>query len=670
MHGCIHLFVSMTLVCAVSATAYAQKFESKEEKQAYEKGLKHLEEKEFNLAAQALSQAVKMNPANAYSQYWLGMAYFEGGFRKKAVEPLTAAYKSNPNLTPELRLYLGMALQFGLEFDEAIKMLNEHKNQYKGRDRDSIIRLTDRFIMQCKNGKQLVANPVSVTIENLGPNVNTKFPDYAPVITADESQIFFTSRRPGNLGKDASDGLPYEDVWYSEYIDSAWTPAKNIKSPVNSIYHDATISVSADGATLLVYRDESGGGIFLSDLKGDKWGEPKSIGKVIDSKDYEPSAAISADRRTIVFTRGNVNGDLDLYISTKDKKDRWTEPKNLGPVVNTPYREDSPFLHPDGKTLYFSSKGHNSMGGYDIFKTVRQEDGSWSKPENLGYPINSPDDDLYFVVAASGRRAYYSSLKDGGYGDKDIYVITFTQPRPKVKAQTDTVVAQISTQPEQKVEESFAEMSFTELTLVKGQIVDETTQKPIEATIYIIDNETGDTVSVLKSNSATGKYLATLPSGKNYGISVQKDGYVFHSENFDLPKGADYAEVSKKITMKPLGFAVGSKIILKNIFYDFDKYTLRPTSIAELERLLKILEDNPKMRIRILSHTDSKGSDEYNMVLSNNRARAVVDWLISKGVAKDRLEYKGMGETEPIDTNDTDEGRQNNRRTEFEILSL
>ncbi|MCS7086723.1 MAG: OmpA family protein, partial [Bacteroidia bacterium] len=179
-----------------------------------------------------------------------------------------------------------------------------------------------------------------------------------------------------------------------------------------------------------------------------------------------------------------------------------------------------------------------------------------------------------------------------------------------------------------------------------------------------------DTVSVLKSNSATGKYLATLPSGKNYGISVQKDGYVFHSENFDLPKGADYAEVSKKISLKPLGYAVGSKIILKNIFYDFDKYTLRPTSIAELERLLKILEDNPKMRIRILSHTDSKGSDEYNMVLSNNRARAVVDWLVSKGISKDRLEYKGMGETEPIDTNETEEGRQNNRRTEFEILSL
>jgi len=323
-------------------------------------------------------------------------------------------------------------------------------------------------------------------------------------------------------------------------------------------------------------------------------------------------------------------------------------------------------MHPDGRTLYFSSRGHNTMGGFDVFKSTMNDDGTWSKPENLGYPVNTPDDDLFFVMGGSGKHGYYSSSNDNGYGDYDLYMITFRGPeKPPVLHNEDNLLANVAPVGESVVAEK-VEIKTMRLTILKGTIKDAMTNNPVEAQIEIIDNTKNEVVSVNTSNSSTGKYLVSLPSGRNYGIAVKAEGYLFHSENFDIPAATGYQEVTKDILLNKL--AVGQKVVLRNIFFDYGKSTLRSESYAELDRLVKLLTDLPKLKIEISGHTDNKSSLQYNQKLSESRAKAVVDYLISKGISANRLEYKGYAYLQPIATNDTEEGRQQNRRVEFKVL--
>jgi outer membrane protein OmpA-like peptidoglycan-associated protein len=343
-----------------------------------------------------------------------------------------------------------------------------------------------------------------------------------------------------------------------------------------------------------------------------------------------------------VSNRKGGNGGRDIWVSRKNNN-KWGPAENLGNVINTKEDEEGIFLHPDGKTIYFSSKGHNGNGGYDIYRSVF-ENNKWSEPANMSH-INTADDDIYFVLAADGQTGFYSSSKAGGLGDKDIYEVKFT-PLKTAKAKQET---------------------GPQLTLLKGVISDEITLALLESTIEIIDNEKNKVITTINSNNATGRYMVSLPSGINYGIIVKAKGYLFHSENVNIPYSTGYQEVIRDVKLKKI--EVGKTIVLNNIFYDFDKATLRSESVAELERLVLLLNDNSTMTIEISSHTDNKGTDEYNRKLSQMRAQSVVDYLIEKGIAKQRLIAKGYGETVPVATNDTDEGRQQNRRTEFKILS-
>jgi outer membrane protein OmpA-like peptidoglycan-associated protein len=362
-------------------------------------------------------------------------------------------------------------------------------------------------------------------------------------------------------------------------------------------------------------------------------------------------------------------GGRDIYKSTKDNKGKWGEAVNLGSVINTALDEEGVYLHPDGKTLYFSSKGHTSMGGYDVFKSIFDEILQvWTTPQNIGYPINTTDDDVFFTVSASGKHAYYSSIRPGGYGEKDVYLITFLGEEKHISPVTEVpVISKVSDSIKEEVAPKKLEVQEAQLTLLKGLILDENTKQPIAATIEIIDNEKNEVIASFKSNSVTGKYLVSMPAGKNYGISVHKEDYLFHSENFDLPKSSEYQEVEKVITLKNI--AVGNSIVLKNIFFDFNKSTLRNESENEIQQLVKLLTDVPTMKIEISGHTDNRGSDEYNKNLSNLRAKAVFDRLIASGIDISRLTYVGFGEEKPIATNDTEEGRQLNRRTEFKVLA-
>ena len=616
-------------------------------------------------------KANEFNPNNAQLNFKLGVCYLNSPERAAAAKYFDAAYKLNPKVDPIVLYYEGYSHHLNADWDFAIKEYQEYKETITQKDPN--YEKTIKRITECKNAKQLTEKPVRVFIDNIGNVVNTRFNEYGPVISADEDVMIFTSRREGTTGGRIDEVInePMEDIYVSYMFNNNWTKPVNLGEPINSTDHDAVVAISPDGQRLIVYNGaKNRGDLFISELEGEKWSKPEALPKPINSDAHEPSASISFDGNTIFFVSDRESGSLgghDIYMCTKDVKGKWGKAVNLGPTINTPYNEEAVFVMADGKTLYFSSEGHNSMGGYDIFKTTF-ENGIWTTPENIGWPINTPDNDVFFVLAANGRNAYYASASKDGLGGQDIYKITILGPEKQPLLSTEDNLLASLTAPvsEVKVEKAVAVKS-PQVTLLKGIITDEQTKLPLEASIELIDNTKNEIIAVFASNKSSGKYLVSLPSGKNYGIAVKKDGYLFHSENFDLPATADYQEVNKDVALKKID--IGKSIVLRNIFFDFDKSSIRPESANELDRLIKLLNDNYTLRIELGSHTDSKGSDDYNMKLSENRSKSVVDYLITKGIAANRLEAKGYGETKPIATNDTDAGRQENRRTEFKILS-
>lgn len=678
------LFISLKFIHAQNvefdkANFPDKKSELKDAKRSIEEGDGYFNKSQkegFSLYGFALPLYLKanaFNPSNALLNYKIGVCYLNSAWKQKALSLLEKAYSLNHTVGESIHYYLGEAYHINMDWNKAIKEYQDYRSTLKPDDKENIADV-EKKIQECKNGIELVKHPVSVFIDNIGPSINSPYPGYGPVISADESVMMFTSRRDNTTGGGVApdDQMYFEDVYISGNTDGRWSSAVNMGKPVNTDNHDATVALSADGQKLFIYLGNRGNGdLFQCELKGNSWGKPESLGSNINTNAHEPSASLSADGNTLYFVsnRDGGFGSHDIYKSTWDaKKKRWGEAENLGPVINTPYSEQGVFIHPDGKTLYFSSKGHNTMGGFDIFRSVWDEKKKkWSTSENLGYPINTADNDIDFVLSASGKHAYFASYKADGLGEKDIYMITFITPKNPILNTEDNLLASLTDPIRETVIAKQVEVPLAQVSILKGTIYDAITKQPLETDIELVDNQLNQVIATFKSNSSTGKYLVSLPAGKNYGIAVKKEGYLFHSENFDIPGGAGYQEYVKDVPLKNI--AVGSKIVLRNIFFDFDKATLRPESTAELERLMKFLNDIPTMTIEISGHTDSKGADDYNMKLSGNRAQAVVDYLIAHGISKDRLTSKGYGETKPIADNNTDEGRQMNRRTEFEILS-
>ncbi len=669
----------------------------------YETGEHLYHQGEFQLknALRHLKKAYAFNPNHAMLNYMIGKCIIETIHRAEAVDYFERAYKLDPYVADDIALELGRAHHEHEDWNEAIKWYRVYEQHLKSgktsknkREIEEQILVYEKHIRECDAGRKYSANPERVFVNNVGSVINTEWPEYGPVITADNATMYFTSRRPGSLGsheytekdalKDRKEQDYYEDIYVTHREGETWTTPVNLGHPINTEGQDATVALTPDGSHMIFYNATTYDGVlYEATLKGDKWTHPEKMDKHINTRYHESSAVYSLDKKTIYFVSNKPDdnmGKLDVlaedgsythdifYTEWDEKKKKWNDPVNIGTTINTIYHENGVFLHPDGKTLYFSSQGHDSMGGYDIFKTVKQEDGSWSKPENLGYPVNGPDDDVFFTITANGRKGFYATESSDGYGKQDIYEITFLGPEKEVIALSeDNLLSNIIAPVSEKVVEPLIAITENQTTLLKGVVLDAITLKPVEAAIELIDNEKNEKVATFTSNSSTGKFLVSLPSGKNYGIAVEADGYLFHSENFDIPASEGYNEVNKEVLLKKV--VIGSSIVLKNIFFDFDKATLRDVSIPELTRLINFLNEVPSLRIEISGHTDSRGSDEYNQKLSEDRAKAVVAYLVDKGISSKRLEYKGYGESKPIATNETDEGRQQNRRTEFKILS-
>jgi outer membrane protein OmpA-like peptidoglycan-associated protein len=623
-----------------------------------------------------------------------------------AVKYFLRVYRQDPAYHFDLEFWIGKSYQYGLEFDKAIDFYNRYKEKlikkpgYQGKDKVDMA-VVDRAIFECQNGKEFISSPGNFSIVNIGREINSEFEDYAPVLNEKEDEIVFTTRRrEDNMNQDVSDdNKPWEDIFIATKSSGKWSYAKNIGAPVNTPYHNSNLALSADGSTLFIFKDEGGGDIYYSEQANGVWSEPVPLPGIINSSFEEKSITISSDEKTLYFSSNRPGGfgGLDIYKATKDSKGNWSNVKNVGPTINTDLDDDGPFIDYDGVTLYFSSKGRKGMGGFDVFKaTFDPKSNEWSEPENLGYPINTPDDDIYFVASKDGKRAYYSSVREDGMGYQDIYMITVpeglknTEPVAKVDTPKTTVpkdtMAVTKTQPkdepkeeqpkvEPKVEPKKTEPKKTEpkkeLKPLKYivTIQDAASKSPLDAKVRLVGAK--DNVIVASSSKGDGVYEfnVTSKTAKDYRLSVERDGYAFQNINIKLA-GASEQEKTMNRTIEMRKLSVGVTSILRNIYFDFDKATFETESYTELNKLEAMMRQNQSLMVEISGHTDAIGTKAYNVFLSRKRAEAVKDYLTKKGIDARRIKAVGYGKSKPLASNDDEtEGRELNRRVEFKVLS-
>jgi outer membrane protein OmpA-like peptidoglycan-associated protein/tetratricopeptide (TPR) repeat protein len=497
----------------------------------------------------------------------------------------------------------------------------------------------------CDFGINAMAHPVPFDPINLGDSVNTPLDEYVNAITSDDQRLYFT-RKLGKNAQTIDQGLAYEeDFFYCDRIDSIWKKALNLGPPINTHGNEGALSISPDGNYIFFAacnRPDSYGScdLYWSRKEGTTWLPPENLGPVVNSGTWDSQPSFSSDGKTLYFAskRPGGKGGSDIWKTELGSGNQWSVPVNLGDSINTRLDEMAPFIHPDDQTLYFSSRGHQGMGGLDLYLSRKDALDRWSGPVNLGYPINTYADEITLVVNASGDLAYISSDKFGGKGKQDIWSFKlYKEARP------------------------------LKVNYFKGIVFNIETHQRLSAKFELIDLAKGTPVISSFSDPVNGEFLVCLPTNNNYGLNVSKEGYLFYSDNFLLSGENSKAKpFVKDIPLQPI--KVGGTVVLKNIFFDTDKFDLKEESKAELWKLITLLTKNPQIRIEISGHTDNIASEEHNMILSRNRAESVYKYLIANGIKSDRLTFEGYGYSKPIDTNDTEQGRANNRRTEFKVI--
>ncbi|MDX1652789.1 MAG: OmpA family protein [Brumimicrobium sp.] len=622
----------------------------------------------FQKALTLFEIAQKLNPNNALNNFRIGVSYIHSTSPYKAIPYLEKAHSLDPNCDPFLYYYHGNALQLKGEFDQALESYKKFEENY--RKADNFNKFVSMRKKECENAKKYISDPERVWVDNI-KGINTAFDEIAPSISTDGAEIVFSSNRKNNNKPNEVGAYDY-DIYSSYFSDGEWQTVKPIPGSVNSPVDDVVNNLYYDGTKMLLHKDNNGQmDIYESFLVGANWKAPEIMNRNISSeRSNDMYASYNHDGWNIYFSRDNdsrTNGTEIVYSGMRNKMEKNYGAATVISQVNSRFNDGPVYMHIDGKTMYLASQGHESIGGYDIFVS-KKEQGVWSRPVNLGYPINTPYDDFFFASTASGKYAFIASNRDGGQGGFDLYKVTFWgPPKEPVVDLEDYLLASIAKPIKDPQIEETVSVNKVSLTVFKGNTIDAISRKPVEAEIEITDNASGNVIERFTTNSATGKFLISLTAGKNYGIAVKADGYLFHSENFDIPDDSDYNLINKTIELKNI--AVGSKIALRNIFFDVGQATLRKESNAELDRLVKLLKDVPKLKIEISGHTDNTGSASTNEKLSQDRAEAVVRYLKANGISDSRITAKGYGASRPIASNNTAEGRQENRRTEFEIIA-
>jgi len=644
------LFFTYVLFGFACKPALAQSYSSQNKRaiKHFNQAQSHFQKYELEEAIESLQKAIEKDNQFVEAITLMAYIYVDQGKYSKAKEHFYQAIQISSTAIPNNLFFLA---ELELE-DGNYKLAKKYFTQFLSSNpqEGGLINKSKSGLEQIRFAERAIKNPVKFEPVNLGSKINSEYAEYFPALTVDEKTFLFTRRLP-----DQNSPLGYnEDFYISKKVNGEWKTSVNL-TPINTPMNEGAPSLSADGQVLFFTACELYGNygenrkghgscdLFYSFNNGEKYSKPINLGKPINSNNWETQPSFSSDGKTLYFVRGIRNEKRtkkgDIYVSKLTQENYWSKPEKLSNVINTPKNEESVFIHPDGKTLYFSSDGHTGMGGLDIFISRKDSNGNWQKPINLGYPINTHENENSLLIGAAGKTAYFASDRTGGFGDLDLYSF-----------------------------ELYEDIRPIPVSYFTGKIKDKQTNKPIQAKFELIDLSNGEIVIESSSNQLSGEFLISLPTGKEYALNASKKGYLFYSENFKLNKGNSHEPFQKDILMQPI--KVGGATILKNIFFETASYELKSNSKAELEKLIRFMQENPEIKIEIGGHTDDVGEDEDNMKLSKNRAQTVVDYLIKHGIEADRLEAKGYGEHEPITENDSERGRAQNRRTEFKIIAV
>lgn len=649
---------------------------------------------EMNLALDIVreqyEQAAGMDPENIKANYMTGELYIQRGPEKeRATKFLLKVLELDPNYRFDILYKIGQGYQYGLQFDKAVEFYNRYKDKllkegkaYRGADK-VMNNEVDRRIFECANGKKYVAAPENYSIVNAGEDLNSSAYDFAPVLNQDESVMIFTTRRQeANTNENVdNDNYHFEDIFISRKGENGWLSAENIGLSINTPYHDSNLALTADGKTLYLYRDENGGDIYFSDLlKTGEWSAPQPLPGNINSSYFENGVSISPDKNTLFFSsdRPGGYGGRDIYMCVKDSKGAWSRVTNLGQAVNTIFDDEGPFIDYDGKTLYFSSRGHDGMGGFDIYVTEYDSAaGEWITPVNLGYPINTPDDDIYFVSTKDRKRGYYSSVRDDGRGYTDIYLVEMPDLDERIKekqlAKLNPEIVGVKKNDDQKIEKvdiprESPKPALHPVTLLV-RVEDQESRRAMDASLMVRTMNGNVMAPVQRVEEGVYQVTISNPEPTDYMISIEKQGFVFRNSRMMIPAaGEKPVEIKRRFELKR--FEVGARDVLRNIYFRFDNSSFTKESYFELNKLERMLYENPNFMVEIAGHTDNIGTWDYNKKLSLRRANAVVSYLVGKGIDARRIKGMGYGETKPLASNDDEkDGREINRRVEFVVIA-
>lgn len=650
-HSLSFLFSFCLSLCFFSCSLSAQNFSSQNKKaiKYFQEAQGYYQQHKLKEAEKLLTDALEKDSKFVEAQTLLSYVYIDAGKYDEAEKSLEKAIAIDENKIPNNLFFLGQMMLKDGRYERAQDLLKRYIS--KGSNNERMNQQSEESLQKISFALNAIKNPVKFNPINLGSSINSKDSEYFPSLTVDEETILFTRRIPNPK---APQGFN-EDFYISHKKNKEWQEAYNIQKPINTEFNEGAPSLSADGQLLIFTACELYGNyggnrkglgscdLFYSQRQGSNWSEPYNLGNTINSKHWETQPSFSADGKTLYFIRGirdrsgNRNGDV--YVSSLNADLMWSKPVPLNSSINTRGNEESVFIHPDGQTLYFSSDGHPGMGGLDIFMSRKDEEGEWSEPINMGYPINTHKNENSLLVASDGLTAYFASDREGGFGELDLY-----------KFELDSAFAP------------------KKVSYFSGVIYDAETKKPLEAKFELIDLETATTSVESFSDPISGEFLVTLPAGKDYALNVSKSGYLFFSENFALEASSASKPRKEDIPLNPI--KIGKKIVLKNIFFETAKYDLKNRSKVELNKLIQFLKDNPGLQIKVIGHTDNVGSEASNMALSKSRAQSVSEYITTNGIESSRIVSEGFGANKPIADNSTGEGRAKNRRTEFEIIGM
>ena len=620
---------------------------SKKAKKAFNGAMTFFEAKKYDDAQNYIDKALSYDPNFVEAYILQGQMAQEQKNIDAAIKSYKKAAEVNPDFYPKIYYMLATMEQREGYYADA---LADYKTYARRLDADPTLRKRiERNVDICQFAAKQIADPVPFNPKNLGPKVNSDFDEYINTISVDDQMLIITQKRykrSAATGKQL--GESQEDFMFSKRnTKGAWTSLLALQD-FNTEGNEGAMSISPDGR-IRVYtachrRGDFGScDLYISHLRGDYWSRPVNMGAGVNTRWWETNSTISSDGKTIYFVsnRKGGYGRSDIWEVRKLADGSWGDPINLGRNINTTGMEMTPYIHPDGKTLYFASDGHIGMGGTDLYVSRMNEKGEWSYPINLGYPINTKENEIGIVLNAMGNLAYISADRDGGFGGFDVYSF-----------------------------ELYPEARPTAVTYMRGVVRNADTKKPLVARFELINLETGKQIAESKSDAQKGDFMLIIPVDAQLSLTVERDGYLFYSDNFYV-KAGDYTNIKpflKNVDLRPI--KQGQSIVLKNIFFDSRSYSLKSESTVELNKLYDLLKHNAGLKIEIGGYTDNIGDDNYNMKLSKNRANAVMNYLIDKGIDKSRLRAKGYGETHPLATNDTDEGRAQNRRTEVKVVGI